>query len=130
MLHLPLLSKRRFRLFFYTGLCLLLLVGCEKNQEQDTLANTIPGRQTPQTVSRIQQIFTLQMLGADRAYLEQFTGVARNTDTYLNQRTYHVSDCDIEVSFAGERITALGMRVNEQCTFELAAFISEKQPPV
>lgn len=87
--------------------------------------------------SVITKIFTPEMIGADRAYLEQFTGVARQTRNDMITpgsivRIYHVNGCDITAYFGGnsteQSVNALAMDVSAPCTFDLAPFIQEEKP--
>ncbi|WP_148113747.1 hypothetical protein [Saezia sanguinis] len=65
------------------------------------------------------------------AYLEQFTGVARNTDTHFNTKTYLVDGCELQAGYADASITALTLTLSPQCAFDLAPFaISQQAEPI
>lgn len=79
----------------------------------------------------ITKVFTPDMIGVDRAYLEQFTGIARITDTFFHTASYRVDGCDIKVYFGGPSggaVVAFAMDVDEHCTFDLAPFIQKQKP--
>lgn len=74
--------------------------------------------------TKLSQLFTLDMLYSDLAYLEQITGVAKSTDTYLGVKHYKVGGCDVEVSYTPDnKITALGLRLTPKCSFNVAPFL-------
>lgn len=98
------------------GLC----TACSPKEENS------PTEGTASASTLLKQILLPRMIGADRAYLEQFTGVARNT--YGNRKIYQVQSCELEVTYAGSTVSAMGMDVSEQCTFDLAPFIQEQKP--
>lgn len=80
----------------------------------------------------IAQLFIPEMIGVDRAYLEQFTGAARQTqkdviDPDLIKKTYKVDNCDIDIIFGADVVVSLGINLSERCTFDLAPFIQEQK---
>lgn len=83
------------------------------------LATTSAGAQ-----SRLDAVFEPDVLGADRAYLEKFTGVARNTDTYDNSKIYKVDGCEVTAYFdtKNDTVKALRIELSQKCTFNLNAY--------
>lgn len=70
---------------------------------------------------KLDEIFTRDMIGADIAYLQQFTGVPRTTLDGLF-REYKVGQCTVTVY--GEKIvTSLELEVSPKCTFDLGKMI-------
>jgi hypothetical protein len=81
-------------------------------------AETSPDAQT----SKMAQIFKRDMLGADLAYLQQFTGVARNTEG--NRKIYKVEGCEVTATVQDGKVVALRTNVSSSCTFNLNEFWS------
>lgn len=67
--------------------------------------------------STLDKIFTPDMLGSDIAYLQQFTGIPK--ETWCNgSRTYKVGECIVTVQAEMEKVLSLGLEVNPKCTFD------------
>lgn len=65
----------------------------------------------------LDKIFTLDMLGSDIAYLQQFTGIPK--ETWCNgSRTYKVGECIVTAHTETEKVLSLGLEVNPRCTFD------------
>lgn len=76
---------------------------------------------------KLSKIFVPDMLGADLAYLEQLTSVAKSTDSYSYTKEYKVEGCSVEIGYGPDNtITSLGLTVSANCTFNLAPFFGEQ----
>lgn len=70
---------------------------------------------------KLDEIFTRDMIGADIAYLQQFTGVPRTTLDGLF-REYKVGQCTVTV-YGEKTVTSLELEVSPKCTFDLGKMI-------
>jgi len=74
------------------------------------------------TGSKLSQIFTPTMLGSTVQYLEQVTGVAKNSSK--GSKTYLVEGCEVTASTAAGAVKSLSLKVNGKCSFDLNAFLA------
>lgn len=76
--------------------------------------------------TKLSEIFAPDMLGSDLAYLEQITGVAKNTYAETRTKKYKVEGCMVEVQYSLDKtITALGLDLSPQCSFDAAPFLGQ-----
>ncbi len=91
-----------------------------------TIKSTIP------TGSKLSQIFTPTMLGSTVQYLEQVTGVAKNSSK--GSKTYLVQGCEVTAGTSAGSVKSLSLKVSDKCSFDLNAFLANgmkgKFPPV
>jgi Short C-terminal domain len=86
---------------------------------QTSTAAPLP--EAPVQVSKLQQLFRRDMLGAQLQYLEASTGPARNVEG--NDRTYLVDGCEVAVHAEGRSIKSIGLRhISPKCNVSLRAF--------
>ncbi len=83
----------------------------------------LPVRAAP---SKLEQIFDPDMLVADRAYLEQVTGVAwrREEDT----KTYKVDGCLVTATYDKNSVRSLRLELSPKCTFDFNKFLLKVNP--
>lgn len=70
-----------------------------------------------QKASKLQKLFRIDMIGADVAYFEQFSGLARNT--YDDTKIYVVSGCEVTANISNGTVRNLHISVSPTCTFDL-----------
>lgn len=89
-----------------------------------TVANAAP--------SKLEQIFTADMIDADVSYLEQFSGPARNSDEFMKTKTYKVNGCIVTAHLDSNEKTvqALTLKTSEKCTFDVNAFFKNTNKPI
>ena len=77
----------------------------------------------------LNKIFTADMLKADRAYLEQFTGPARNTyeSAAGTRRVYKLGECEVGAYFDENVVLALRLDLTPQCSFDLNRFVRPRE---
>lgn len=96
----------------------------------ETNATTI--KPTIPTGSKLSQIFTPTMLGSTVQYLEQVTGVAKNSSK--GSKTYLVQGCEVTAGISAGAVKSLSLKVSDKCSFDLNAFLANgmkgKFPPV
>jgi hypothetical protein len=73
------------------------------------------------TGSKLSQIFTPTMLGSTVQYLEQVTGVAKNSSK--GSKTYLVEGCEVTAGIAAGAVKSLSLKVSDKCSFDLNAFL-------
>jgi hypothetical protein len=72
-------------------------------------------------VSKLQQLFRRDMLGAQPQYLEASTGPARNVEG--DARTYLVDGCEVTVHAEGRAIKSIGLpHISSKCNVSLRDF--------
>lgn len=74
--------------------------------------------------SKIEQVFSYDMIGMDVAYLESIIGIARKTDTDYQTKDYLVDGCHLKVGYNGLSIESLTVDLTNQCHFNLRDIIS------
>ena len=108
----------------YTLLFLLLvtaLAACGTDRTTETAPVTAAAEtRTDPLQAKLDRIFTYDMLGADRAYLKQFTGIPWQTNG--DQRTYKVEGCEVGATIPQNSVRALSLKTSDKCTFNLANF--------
>lgn len=80
--------------------------------------------------TRLSRVFDPEMIGADIAYFEQVSGIARNT--YTKAKIYKVDDCELTVAIAAGVVRSIRMRLDSHCTFDLNRYFpnqSGRFPP-
>ncbi len=84
------------------------------------------------TGSKLSQIFTPTMLGSTVQYLEQVTGVAKNSSK--GSKTYLVEGCEVTAGTSAGAVKSLSLKVSDKCSFDLNAFLANGMngtfPPV
>lgn len=82
--------------------------------------------------SKLEQIFTADMIDADVSYLEQFSGPARNSDEFMKTKTYKVSGCIITAHLDSNEktIQALTLNVSDKCTIDANIFLKNTNKPI
>ncbi len=88
-----------------------------------TVANAAP--------SKLEQIFTADMIDADVSYLEQFSGPARNSNEFMKTKTYKVNGCIVTAHLDSNEKTvqALTLNVSDKCTFDVNSFVANTNKP-
>ncbi|UNM97250.1 hypothetical protein MMG00_05200 [Ignatzschineria rhizosphaerae] len=74
--------------------------------------------------SKIEQVFSYDMIGMDVTYLESIIGIARKTDTDYQTKDYLVDGCHLKVGYNGLSIESLTVDLTNQCHFNLRDIIS------
>ncbi|MHC5224961.1 hypothetical protein [Ignatzschineria sp. LJL83] len=74
--------------------------------------------------SKIEEVFSYDMIGTDLAYLESIIGIARKTNTYNDTKEYVVNGCHLEVGYNGQSIETLSVDLTDRCQFPLKDIIS------
>lgn len=96
----------------------------------ETNATTV--KPTIPTGSKLSQIFTPTMLGSTVQYLEQVTGVAKNSSK--GSKTYLVEGCEVTAGTSAGAVKSLSLKVSDKCSFDLNAFLANGMngtfPPV
>lgn len=72
--------------------------------------------------STLDRIFSPEMFDVDIAYFEKIAGAAINTTA--NVREYKIDGCDVTANIGGDKINSLKLNVNQNCTFNLNAFVN------
>lgn len=100
------------------------------NAVVETNATTV--KPTIPTGSKLSQIFTPTMLGSTVQYLEQVTGVAKNSSK--GSKTYLVQGCEVTAGISAGAVKSLSLKVSDKCGFDLNAFLANGMngtfPPV
>jgi len=100
------------------------------NAVVETNATTV--KPTIPTGSKLSQIFTPTMLGSTVQYLEQVTGVAKNSSK--GSKTYLVQGCEVTAGISAGAVKSLSLKVSDKCSFDLNAFLANGMngtfPPV
>jgi hypothetical protein len=73
----------------------------------------------------LQRIFDPEMLNAQIAYLESFTGPAMYIEG--STRIYKIDECRVSIGVEHEKITSLGIATSSKCTFDLARFFPNER---
>lgn len=94
--------------------------------------NTTVVKMAAPTGSKLSQIFTPTMLGSTVQYLEQVTGVAKNSSK--GSKTYLVEGCEVTAGTSAGAVKSLSLKVSDKCSFDLNAFLANGMngtfPPV
>lgn len=73
--------------------------------------------------SKIEQVFSYDMIGLDVAYLESIIGIARQTDTHFKTKRYIVDGCPLEVGYNEQSIQSLSVKLSDKCRFNMKDII-------
>ena len=85
--------------------------------------------------NKVAKVVTPDMIGADLAYLEKFTGPAKNTYDGGKKgeifKNYVVDGCNINVNITNNKINNIGIGgLSKKCSFDLNKFIPMDFPPL
>ncbi len=76
--------------------------------------------------NKLDRIFVPDMLSADRAYLEQVTGLAWKS--YKDTKTYKVDGCLVTATYDEGSVRSLRLELSPKCTFDLNKFLKKNNP--
>ncbi len=79
------------------------------------------------------RIFQLDMLGIQRPFLEQITGIAKYVNHYADKTTtytYIIKGCELTAYEQGDQIQGYGLKVTPACSVPLTPFIQNSTPSV